>query len=71
MLVMAWQTVQVMPALAMGSVERSYSGSSNRGSSNSPLKKGTGSWQPAQNREPWTLPSRLNIARRVSSTVAS
>jgi hypothetical protein len=62
-LVIAWQVVQVTPECAVG-----WLTSSNFGSSNAPLKNGTGSWQPAQKREPCTLPSRASIAWRVSRT---
>ena len=39
------------------------------GSSNAPLKKGTGSWQPAHQREACTLPSRFSPTSRVSFTL--
>src|SRR6187431_2180223 len=64
-LVIAWQTVQVMPAWAVGCCS-----TSNLGSSNAPLKNGTGSWQPAHQREALTVPSRFNATSRVSETLA-
>ena len=62
--VMAWQAVQVMPAWAVG-----WFTTSKFGSSNAPLKNGTTSWQPAHQREAFTLPSRFSATCRVSRTL--
>ena len=63
---MAWQAVQVSPACEVGSFSVSKSARPK-----APLKSGTGSWQPAHQRLPSTLPSRASITRRVSFTLAA
>ena len=62
--VIAWHTVQVMPACAV----RSFT-SSNFGSSNAPLRNGTGSWHPAHHRDDFTEPSFSIPCLRVSRTL--